>query len=946
MSSRALRKLQREQELQKQLAVAREAEEEIEDSEEDEAQPTATSSAPKNAFDMLEEVEEDGSSEDEPEGAPIPSQHSQPASQAPSTPKSSKPKKKKKKAKKKVRESTQQSTPAREDSEDEVDRALKELKAKAPTSDGTQEMDIPAHHWEASATKELAVDTKSLNPVNEMKGLFGNVALEGESRSSPRNQQQQRRREQNQQGGVDLGTALTGRYSRASRGKELGTLASRRNVFMQGKEEWPLASSGGLSMNYEQNLSSFERRYNIIHNNAYQETQRQFRMVVESMDPQQMINLLIFCPYHIATLLQVSEIAKHQGDHSVSGDLLERALYSLGRSVHSSFPTAMRDGTARLSFDKPPNRELYLAIWRYIRNLEMRGTWKTAFEWAKLLLQLNTLSDPYGVTLMIDQLALRGRSHEQLLKLASNDAYGNAWRHLPNIQISLVIAHLRSKQPREARKQLALCIHQYPYLISALASALDISPLPKSLWAKLPSSDAEKLYTELYVSRAKDLWNTPETTALIVEVADTLQYYSSTIDSAQPAPKLEISLEEARHIMLLETPQLIALLPRRFTSMSTTSFDVLPPPNSTSNSDFTVRAPMDTSGPSIMQHIMNAGAATAGGGTSLLQSFLNWFNTPVAPGTENDAADEEGQAALRDIRSELESQGMTPEMIDHFLQMHLTDDAPEDHGGERVTLEGLGMANGMVGGWDYYPDNDNSTDDSDTNDSMPALEDIPTQETRPASAPTPPPQPNRNPRAAMVEEGEHDDEDADIDPEMRLEGPVVRTAAGRAILRHVDSDSDEEGQNQDQGEDSDSIAHHPREPTHTLFSNRFGGRFQAENPDQQDYPAPTHPTGANARWTFSPMTANSTAESQTPNIEEDPQRLQRWLLTTGLSELQSSTEADARAAKMALYVKRMRMLRRQQQEWILNMIKQRGGNAKEKEEMKEVAERVGRELGL
>ena len=86
-----------------------------------------------------------------------------------------------------------------------------------------------------------------------------------------------------------------------------------------------------------------------------------FRMAVESMDPQRMIGLLSMHPYHIATLLQVSEIARHQGDHAVFGDLVERALFSFGKSVHSSFPAALRSGIARVSFDKPANRELYLA---------------------------------------------------------------------------------------------------------------------------------------------------------------------------------------------------------------------------------------------------------------------------------------------------------------------------------------------------------------------------------------------------------------------------------------------------------------------------------------------------------------------------------------------------------------------------------------------------------
>ena len=644
--------------------------------------------------------------------------------------------------------------------------------------------------------------------------------------------------------------------------------------------------------------SSFEKRYNIMHNNAYQETQMQFRAIVESMDPQAMIRLLALAPYHIATLLQVSEVCKHQGDHSVSADLLERALFSFGRSVHSSFPMALREGTARLSFAKSANRELYLTIWRYIRNLEMRGTWKTAFEWAKLLLQLNTMSDPYGVTLMIDQLALRGRSHDQLIKLASDDAYGAAWRHLPNIQISLALAHLRSKQPREARKQLALAIHHYPYIISALASALDISPLPKLLWAKLPSTDAEKLYTELYVQQAKDLWNTPETSALLVEVAESMSYYESTTSTALDAPKLEISLEEARHILLLEIPSLIALLPRRFTTMRTSSSDPLPPPSSEGDSDFTLRRPQgtDASGATAIQSIFNAAGFAAGSTSSMFQRIINWFQSPAGP---NDGTNE-GEEAFRELQAEL-GPDVQPEMIEQLLRMHLHEaEQNEDH--EPVTAEGLGMA----GGWDYYAeaDENNSEHDMDsTGDSMPSLEDIPTRETRPAAAPTPPPH-DRNPLAATVEEE---------DDEPDLAGTRRGNLLAGAVLRHVDSDDDDDDDDDDNEDevDSDGIAAHPRRPTHTL------GIPPAINPDH---------------LRLFPPTVRSEPELE-PDIEADPQRLQRWLLTTGLSEVQAD------GSKMTLYLRRIRLLRKQQQDWTLNMIGQRGGG------VKGVADSIRRHLG-
>lgn len=875
MSSRALRKLQREQELQRQVKAAKNAyEEQVEESEEDDSpEHTSAPSRLTNAFDMLEDVEEEDESDSkewesvsQPATTELQSKDALDPQPTPSTKSKKKRKKaKKKKGKTKATESHEQ----KEESGDEVDRALKELAAKDCRSQATPLQIQVTSNWESSATKLLAINAHNLNPVNEMKSLFGYIALEGQdSRGAPRNQ---RRREQNFQGGVDLATALTGRYCVASKGKELGALASRRNVFVQGKEEWPHATSGGLSMEHIPDPESFEKKYNIMHNNLYRETQMHFLMAVESMDPQRMVGLLSMYPYHIATLLQVSEIAKHQGDHSVSGDLVERALFSFGKSVHSSFPAALRSGTARVPFNKPANRELYLAIWRYIKNLEMRGTWRTAFEWSKILLQLNTRTDPYGVTLMIDQLALRGRQHTQLIALCSDDGYGQSWDFLPNIQISLALAYQRSGKPREARTQLAVAVHKYPYILSSLASALDISPLPKSLWAKVPTTDAEKLYTNLYVTRAKDLWNTPETISLLVEVAETLSHYQDAIVNAPEAPKLEISLEEARHIMLLEIPSLIALLPRRFTTMRTSSSDVLPPPDS--QSDFVIRAPgrAGNQGNGTMQTIFNAAGATAGATGTLLQRIMNWFQTPAGP---NDADGEsEGQAALRNLQEQLGG-NIPDEMIEQLLQIHLDDAAASDLG-QGVTPAGLGMA----GGWDYYEEaNENSTQDEEDDEfaDMPDLESLPDTEE----------QARRNPHAAMVED-EEDEDDA---------GSSTHATSGRAVLRHIDSDV-EDG---DEDEDENSQPPAPR-TTITLPQ------------------PPTQPESlASATTPF--------ASVPTDVDINDPQRLQRWLLTTGLNDLQNSpSNTDA----LNTYVSRLKTLRKQQQDWVVSMVRQRAGKGVE-----------------
>lgn len=271
-------------------------------------------------------------------------------------------------------------------------------------------------------------------------------------------------------------------------------------------------------------------------------------------------------------MLQVSEIAKQQGDHSVSGDLLERALFSFGRSVHSSFTTALSEGKARLDFQRPENREFWLAAWRYISNLCQRGTWRTAYEWAKLLLSLSPENDPYRVSLILDQLALRGGQGDHLLRLKKCHFFQEKWRNYPNIHISSALAEHKAKRAAECRLLLAKAVKKYPWIFARLFHELNIEPIPKSIWGKNPRSEREKLECEIYVLGAKDLWSNPDATSFLVEVTG-----SVTVDDLPPVRNADITIDEARHVLLTGTPALISLIPRAFTTTSYSSSDPLPP---------------------------------------------------------------------------------------------------------------------------------------------------------------------------------------------------------------------------------------------------------------------------------------------------------------------------------------------------------------------------------
>lgn len=295
MSSRALRKLQREQEQRNQLDALKEDNVPDDESEEEEVPARKI----LNAFDMLNEDGEEDEANDSDVAGPNGGKDAEVLTKNPQAEASEKPKtkskSKKKKNKKKGKALEQADTPAKgaqtaakEPQLDEIDIALKSL---STTSKNGADVPLAAKIDEANLLlyRLLAVESKHLNALNEMKRLFGNVVLENEDEAGAAAGPPRRRgRVQN----LDLGGALAGRHSPASRGQGLAGLALRRNPFILGKEEWPKATSGGLSMELVEKLEDGTIEFRFVHNTLYQDVQRQFQTCVESLDPQRMIALL------------------------------------------------------------------------------------------------------------------------------------------------------------------------------------------------------------------------------------------------------------------------------------------------------------------------------------------------------------------------------------------------------------------------------------------------------------------------------------------------------------------------------------------------------------------------------------------------------------------------------------------------------------------------------
>ena len=282
----------------------------------------------------------------------------------------------------------------------------------------------------------------------------------------------------------------------------------------------------------------------------------------------------------------------------------------------------------------------------------MKGTWRTAYEWAKLLLSLDT-RDPYAIGLIIDQLALRGREFEEFIEFCTQTGFSTEWKNYPNIQCSLALAYSRQNKPKESREQLRSAMSKYPWIFCRLAQELNIEPIPKRIWGMMPPNSSQELLCELYIARAKDMWNMPEIVSLLVEVADTLP------PGTQPIEQFDISLDVARHVLLSDIPTVTSHLPTYYTSSRMSASDPLPPPDSESQYEpVSNNAPVldlpDNERPEWLRNLINevnpgnpaeALAQIARGAIRVpqtaLEALVQEFRDRPPPGGEHDLLDED-----------------------------------------------------------------------------------------------------------------------------------------------------------------------------------------------------------------------------------------------------------------------------------------------------------------
>ncbi|KAG8562991.1 hypothetical protein GDO81_015891 [Engystomops pustulosus] len=411
----------------------------------------------------------------------------------------------------------------------------------------------------------LYVEHRNLNPETELKKFFGSRAVMGDQR--PRQRQR---------------------------------LQHRSTWLTSPKNTWPRYSKTGISMRLLETKRGVQY-FTFEHQRDYQQVQFKFLDAVESMDPNNIVLLLQMNPYHVDSLLQLSDVCRLQEDQEMARDLIERALYSLECAFHPVF--SLTSGTCRLDYCRQENRGFFLALFKHIMFLEKRGCLRTALEFCKLVLSLDPENDPLCMLLLVDYLALRAREYLFLIRIFDEwEAHRNL-SQLPNFAFSVPLALFHYSQQEEVTEQeqvttddrashlLQQALIMFPGVLIPLLDACGVQPDSAvashpffGAVAQLSQPAALSQLTSLYIGRCHGVWKDPSVMSWFEQNVRKVLHMVAQSDPLVKECELrrKTRYQSAprnihRHVILSEIKGANAALPLDVTSQPVLSFDPLPP---------------------------------------------------------------------------------------------------------------------------------------------------------------------------------------------------------------------------------------------------------------------------------------------------------------------------------------------------------------------------------
>ncbi|XP_022233193.2 transcription factor 25 [Drosophila obscura] len=404
-------------------------------------------------------------------------------------------KKKKKKRKKKVKSSGNHISSEdneRQDKYFEKDPLLGKVYDAVPRQSMKQQ--AAASAGAAGGSKKLlSVELRHLNSHNEMRRTFGKRVVKVETK----------------------------------RGRQKPTLKS--TYMVSARESWPPLTKNtitmqllptielpGSSKSTKSSSNDGVQWFAFEHSQYYQGVQHMFLSALERIDSEFLITLIKRCPYHVDSLVQLSEVCKMTEDFALAAELLERALLLLESSLHINF--SLTSGNCRLDYRRQENRSFYIVLFKHAQYLEERACSRTAFEISKLLLSLQPETDPLAMILVIDYYALRSKQFGWLVEFYEEYNATRNLSQLPNMAYSYALAlytlHGACERSNEA---LQYALLMFPAVLRPLLDEMSVQTDKRVLASSYFFSDVSGNQSPalhqlvcLYVCRARVVWRSTE----------------------------------------------------------------------------------------------------------------------------------------------------------------------------------------------------------------------------------------------------------------------------------------------------------------------------------------------------------------------------------------------------------------------------------------------------
>lgn len=211
------------------------------------------------------------------------------------------------------------------------------------------------------------------------------------------------------------------------------------------------------------------------HSSTYRQLQQKFLIAVESMDSDNIIAIINEQPYHVDSLIQLSELCKMSEDHAMASELIEHAILALESAFHPSF--SLSSGHSRLDYRRQENRSLYIVLFKHAQYLEGRACARTALEISKLILSFDPINDPLAMILVVDYYALRSKQYDWLIQLYDEWETKNNLSQLPNMAYSYALALFYKNKCGNlelADKSLQYAVVMFPGVVKPLLDALSV----------------------------------------------------------------------------------------------------------------------------------------------------------------------------------------------------------------------------------------------------------------------------------------------------------------------------------------------------------------------------------------------------------------------------------------------------------------------------------------